>query len=202
MRSLIIFGAGGHAKVVADIALKSGYRIAGFLDDSSDISEVLGYPVLGCVADCVKYADECDFIIGIGNNSVRRKIFDTYSHLNYATLIHPNACIGINTQIGFGTVIMPGAVINADTKVGKFSVINSCAVVEHDCLIGDFTLLAPNSTVCGCTSIGSNVWLGAGSTVNNVISVCDDVTVGSGGVVVKDIDTPGTYVGVPAKKYK
>lgn len=202
MRSLIIFGAGGHAKVVADIALKNEYKIAGFLDDSTDIGEVLGYSVLGRVADCLKYADEYDFIIGIGNNQVRKRIFETYSELNYITLIHPTACVGIDVEVGLGTVVMPGAVINTGARIGNFCVVNSCAVVEHDCTVGEFTLLAPNSTVCGCVKIGGNVWLGAGSSVNNGLNICDGVTVGSGGVVVKNIEVPGTYVGVPVKVLK
>lgn len=201
MSDLIIIGGGGHAKVVADIATLNGYKIRGFLDDNTDVEKILNYNRLGNVSDCIKYGD-CSFVIAIGNNLVRRNIFEKYSNFEYVTLIHPSVCIGSGVEIGEGTVIMPGAVVNACTKIGKCCVINSGAVVEHDCTIGDFTLIAPNSTVCGVTSIGSNCWLGAGCTVNNVLGICDNVTLGSGAVVVSDITTAGTYVGVPAKMLK
>ena len=200
MRNLIIFGAGGHAKVIADIAMKNGYEIAGFLDDNDAISEVIGFKRLGKISDCVKYKDTHDFAIGIGNNSVRKNIFEKYSDLNYVTLIHPTASIGLNTEITRGTVVMPMTVVNACATVGEFCVINSGAVVEHDCVVGDFTLIAPNSTLCGCVKVGNEVWMGAGSSVNPVVKICDNVTVGSGAVVTKDITEPGTYVGVPIKK--
>lgn len=201
MSDLIIIGGGGHAKVVADIAALNGYKVRGFLDDNQDVKKLLDHDRLGNISDCVKFSN-CRFVIAIGNNAVRRSIAEKYNTLEYATLIHPSACIGSKVQIGEGTVIMPGAIVNACTILGRCCVINSGAVVEHDCTVGDFTLIAPNSTVCGLTKVGSNCWLGAGSTVNNVLSICDDVTLGSGTVVVRDITEVGTYIGIPAKIMK
>lgn len=200
MSKLVIFGAGGHAKVIADIALKNGYEIAGFLDDNDSVKEVLGYPVLGKIADCIKFKDTCVFAIGIGNNAVRKMIFEKYSDFEYPTLIHPSACVGIETKIGKGTVVMPLVVVNACAEIGDFTVLNSGCVVEHDCRVGDFTLIAPNTTLCGVVSVGNSVWMGAGSSVNPTVKICDNVIVGSGGVVTKDITEPGTYVGVPVNK--
>lgn len=200
MSDLIIIGASGHAEVLADIALKSGYTIAGFLDDSEKTTELLGYKVLGKVSDCLKYKNDCKFVIGIGNNAVRQRIAEEYSELDFLTLIHPTASIGLDVTIDKGTVVMPMAVINSCAKVGKHSIINSGAVVEHDCRVGDYCLIAPHATLCGVVKIGSNVHMGAGSVVNQTLSVCDNVTVGSGCVVTQSITESGTYVGVPAKK--
>ncbi len=200
MDKLVIFGAGGHAKVIADIAMKNGYEIAGFLDDNDAISEVMGFKRLGKISDCEKFKENCVFAIGIGNNAVRKKIFESYPDLEYPTLVHPSACVGIETKIGKGTVVMPMVVVNACAQVGDFCVLNSSSVVEHDCVVGDFTLIAPNATLCGCVKVGNEVWMGAGSAVNPVVKICDNVTVGSGGVVTKDITEPGTYIGVPIKK--
>lgn len=201
MSDLIIIGGGGHAKSVADLALKNGFNIIGFLDDSDAVTDMLGIKRLGAVSDCEKYAEVAKFVIGIGNNSVRRKIYETYK-INYETLIHPSAVVGTSVVIENGAVIMAGAVINADTKVGKQAIINTGAVVEHDCVIGEFTMVAPGSTVCGFSKIGNNCWLGAGCVVNNVIDICDNTTVGSGGVVIKSIVESGTYVGVPVRRIK
>ncbi len=200
MDKLVIFGAGGHAKVIADIAMKNGYEIEGFLDDNEAITEVIGYKKLGKISDCVKFKENCVFAIGIGNNAVRKKIYESYPDLEYPTLVHPSACVGIETKIGKGTVVMPMAVVNACADVGEFCVLNTGSVVEHDCEVGDFTLIAPNATLCGGVKVGSEAWVGAGSTVNQGVKICNRGMVGSGGVVVKDITEPGTYVGVPIKK--
>lgn len=200
MSDLIIIGASGHAKVLADIAVKTGYKIIGFLDDNENISEVLGYKRLGKTSDCLKYKDTCKFVIGIGNNAVRKKISEEHSELNFVTLIHPTASIGLSVTIGEGTVVMPMAVINSCATIGKHSIINSGAVVEHDCKVGDFCLIAPHTTLCGVVKIGNSVHMGAGSVVNQTLSVCDNVMVGSGSIVIKNITEPGTYVGVPTKK--
>ncbi len=201
MCDLIIIGGGGHAKSLADLAIKSGFNVIGFLDDNDAVTEMLGLKRLGAVNDCEKYADSAKFIIGIGNNTVRRKIFETYN-ISYETLVHPSAVIGTDVVIENGAVVMAGAVINADTKIGKQSIINTGAVVEHDCVIGAFTMVAPGSIVCGFSKIGDNCWTGAGSVVNNVINICDNTIVGSGSIVVKNIVESGTYVGVPATKIK
>ena len=198
MKKIIIFGASGHAEVVADIAIKNGYEVVGFLDDNENITTVLGYPRLGKIDDCVKFKDGCAFAIGIGNNSVRKKIYEKYPDYDYPTLIHPTASVGIEVKIGKGTVVMPLAVVNACAEIGEFVVLNSASVIEHDCKVGDFCLVAPHSTVCGTVKVGSLVWLGAGSVVNQTLSICDGVMVGSGGVVTKDITQAGTYIGVPA----
>lgn len=200
MYDLIIIGGSGHAEVLADIALKNGYTIAGFLDDNEKATEVLGYKVLGKVADCVNYKNECKFAIGIGNNTVRKRIAEKYSELDFVTLIHPTASIGLNVTIDEGTVVMPMAVINSCAMIGKQTIINSGAVVEHDCRVGDYCLIAPHATLCGVVKIGNNVHMGAGSVVNQTLSVCDNTVVGSGSVVTKSITESGTYVGIPAKK--
>lgn len=200
MSDLIIIGGSGHAMVVADLAIKNGHKIIGILDDNEDNCGFSGFERLGKVADCVKYRDTCSFVIGIGNNKVRKKIAEEYPDLNYATLIHPTASIAPNVEIKEGTVVMPMAVINTCAVIGRHTIINSGAVVEHECTVGDYCLIAPHATICGIVNIGNLVHMGAGCVVNQVINICDNVTVGSGGVVIKDITAPGTYVGVPVKK--
>ncbi len=201
MRNLIIIGGGGHAKVVADIAVQTGYNVLGFLDDNSDVCELLGFKRLGNIADCVKYGKEVAFVIAIGNNKIRKEIFSKYD-LNYITLIHPTAIIGPQVSVGTGTVVMAGVIINACAKIGVQSIVNTACVVEHDVVIGDFTMLAPHSTVCGFTKIGNNCWVGAGATINNVMKICDDCIIGAGATVIRSIEKAGTYVGVPAEKIR
>ena len=201
-KRVIIIGAGGHSKVVADIVRENGDSVVGFLDDSyTEKREFYASYVIGRVSDYTKYKNDCEFIIAIGSNEVRKRISGEL-HCNWYTAIHPSAVVSESAKIGEGTVVMANAVINADATVGKHCIINTATVVEHDCTVGDYSHLSPRSVVCGATSIGSHVWLGTGSTVVNVVSVCDGVTIGAGGVVVRSINEAGTYVGVPVMRIR
>ena len=197
MKKVIIIGASGHAKVIADIVIKNGDKLVGFLDDNIQLPDkVIGYPYLGVISNYSKYADDCCFVIGIGNNSIRKRIAENMN-VKWYTAIHPSAQIAIDTVIGEGTVVMADAVINTSAKIGKHSIVNTASVIEHDNVIGDYVHISPNATLCGTVNIGNLTHIGAGVTVKNNVSVCQDVIVGAGGVVVKDIITAGIYVGVP-----
>ncbi len=201
-KRVVVIGAGGHAKVIADIIRSSGDIVVGFLDDSyTEDREFYSSLVIGKICDYEKYVSECFFVIAIGNGGVRKRIA---SDLNcrWYTAVHPSAVVSESAKIGQGTVVMPQAVVNASAVIGEHVIINTGALVEHDCEIGDYSHLSPKCAVCGVTKVGKSVWLGAGSTVMHVLNICDDVTVGAGGVVVHDIEEAGTYVGVPAKKIK
>ena len=201
-KKVIIIGAGGHAKVIADIIRSSGDTVEGFLDDSyTEDKAFYGAFVVGKICEYERYASECCFVIAIGSNAVREKIAKELN-CQWYTAIHPSAVVSESAKIGEGTVVMANAVINADATVGKHCIINTATVVEHDCTVGDYSHLSPRSVVCGATSIGSHVWLGTGSTVVNVVSVCDGVTIGAGGVVVRSINEAGTYVGVPVMRIR
>ncbi len=201
-KKVIIIGAGGHAKVIADIIRSNNDDVVGFLDDSfTEEKEFYGSRIIGKSGDYVNYLDDCSFIIAIGNNGVRERISGLFKCAWY-TAIHPSAEVSSSAVIGEGTCVMANAVVNADAKIGAHVIVNTASVVEHDCVIGDYSHIAPKSVVCGATSVGKNVWIGTGSTVVNLISICDNVMLGAGGVVVKSIDEAGTYVGVPARKIK
>ena len=198
MNKLIIVGAGGHGKVIADIALKTGYTNICFVDDSAG-GEVLGLPIIGKISDLSKLNDSAtDFVIAIGNNKVRQAIAETYD-VNWITLVHPSAQIAIDVTIDNGTVIMAGAVVNPSTKIGKHCIINTGAIVEHDNVIEDYVHVSPNVALGGTVRIGSLTHVGIGATIKNVITICPDCVIGAGAVVVKNIEKRGTYVGVPAK---
>lgn len=201
MNRLIIIGAGGHGKVIADIAIKNGYTDIGFLDDHVK-GECMGFPVVGKSADAEKFNDSnTDFIIGIGNNAVR-KIIDGKYDINWATLIHPSARISVNVSVEKGTVVMAGAVINACAEVGRHCIVNSNSVVEHDNVIGNYVHISPGATLGGTVKVGESTHIGIGAAVKNNISICSQCVIGAGAVVVSDIDVCGTYMGVPARMKK
>lgn len=202
MNKVVILGASGHAKVIADIVVKSGDEVVGFLDDNPSTPQtILGFPYLGLIDRIKDYVENCSFVIGIGSNSIRQRIAESYE-ANWYTAIHPSAMIGLNVGIGEGTVVMAGAVVNTDAKIGRHCIINTGAVVEHDNQIGDYVHLSPHAVLCGTVSIGELTHIGAGATVRNNISICGHSVIGAGGVVVKSINTEGIYVGIPVRKVK
>ena len=203
MRNVIIIGAGGHAKVVADAVIKNCDRLLGFLDDFKTGNVLEGYSVLGKTADAVSYSDNARFVIGIGNNEIREKIAtELEGKVKWITVIHPMANIGIGASIGCGSVIFANASVNPGAVIGRHCIINTGASAEHDCAMGDFSHISVNSALCGEASIGKCSFLGACASVKQSVSVCEGVTVGCGGAVVKDITESGIYAGVPAVRIK
>ncbi len=201
---VILIGAGGQAKVIADIIIKNKDFLLGFLDDNKEKNTniISDYKVIGKFDDCIEMQNknpEIEFIIAIGDNRDRMKIAQKYN-LSYYTAVHPNAAIGMNAKIKEGTVIMANAVVNSNASIGRHCIINTGVVVEHDNQIGDFVHLSPNSTLTGNVRVGCCTHIGAGATVRNNINIGSDIVIGAGAVVVKDIEEPGIYVGVPARK--
>lgn len=193
-KKVIIIGASGHGKVIADIIKKSGDEVYGFLDDDTSKD------VIGKVEDSVNYKDMY-FVIAIGNNEIRKMIAERYD-LKYYTAIHPTAVIGEDVAIGAGTVVMANAVINPASSIGRHCIINTGAVVEHDNIIDDFVHISPNAALCGTVKVGEGTHIGAGAVVRNNVSIGSNIIIGVGAAVVKNIDKPGVYIGVPAKELK
>lgn len=198
-KRLIIIGASGHGKVVADIAINSGYQDIAFLDDADEATECAGFPVVGKVSDAASLSDDADFIVAIGNAGVRKTIQNEISDA-VTTLVHPAAVIGAGVKIGKGSVVMAGAVINPYARIGEGCIVNTCASVDHDCVVGDYVHISVGAHLAGNVHVGSGTWVGIGATVSNNVAICPDCMIGAGAVVVRDITEPGTYVGIPAKK--
>lgn len=204
MKTVIIIGAGGHGKVVADSIQKSGDQVIGFLDDNPEPSKMFaGFPILGSVEDYTAYKDRAEFVIAIGNAKVREEIAKEMESVDWYTAIHPSAEIAeIEVIIGEGSVIMANAIINAGSKIGRHCIINSGAVVEHDNVLEDFVHVSVGARLAETTHIGRRTWIGIGSSISNNIAICEDCIIGAGAVVIESIRQSGTYVGVPAEKVK
>jgi acetyltransferase EpsM len=198
MNKLLIIGAGGHGKVVYDIA-ESTKRFDDiyFLDDAIT-GTFYKSEVVGTSIDIDKYINDFSFIVAIGSNSIRAKVQNELESIEakITTLIHHRAVVTDSSNIGVGSVIMSNVVVNADSKIGKGVILNTASVVEHDCRVGDFCHISPNATICGIVNIGKNSWVGAGATVINNLNICENVVIGAGSVVLRTLNKSGTYVGV------
>ena len=199
---LLILGAGGHGKVIADCATCMGcYEEIAFLDDVAP-QKNFSYQYLGSMDQYKNYIDQYDMIVAVGNSKIREKFLEELDTAkgSIPIIIHPKAIVSRSAIIGAGTVVMPGAVINADVKIGKGAIVNTSCSIDHDSVIGDYAHIAVGAHLSGGVCIGKHTWIGAGAVVIQCISVCDNVMLGAGAVVINNIEESSTYVGVPATR--
>jgi sugar O-acyltransferase (sialic acid O-acetyltransferase NeuD family) len=196
---MLLYGAGGHARVISSIIRACGEEVSFVFDDDTSKKLFSGIPVLN------EYDPQLLFpeliIIAIGNNLIRRKISLYISH-DFGILIHPSACVDTSVSVRSGTVVMHSSVIQAGTSVGKHAIINTGAIIDHDCRITDFVHIAPGVTVCGNVSIGENTIIGAGSTIVPNLTIGKNCTVAAGSVVTLNIPDGALVRGNPARIIK
>ncbi|OMC67811.1 acetyltransferase [Paenibacillus odorifer] len=202
-KGLIIIGAGGHGKVVADIAKQMNkWTNISFLDDNESFTDFGEFEIVGKIESLYKFMNNYDVFVAIGSNKVRENVQNKLEidGASIVSLVHPQAIIGTDVKFGIGTVIMAGVIINSSTTIGKGCIVNTASSVDHDNIIGDFVHISPGTHLAGNVKIGKGAWLGVGSTVSNGLEICNDSKLGAGAVVIKNILELGTYVGVPARK--
>ncbi len=196
---MILFGASGHCKVIADCLKTQGKSIVGIFDDDLTKTKLLNYEVIGKY-DAKKFKDE-EIIISIGNNQTRKSVSKIIKH-KFGIAIHKSAIISENVIVGNGSVIIHNSVIQSSAIIGKHVIINTAASVDHDCIIEDFVHISPNATLCGNVKIGEGTQIGAGAVVIPNVSIGKWSIIGAGSVVVKDIPDNVVAVGNPAKIIK
>ena len=203
---LVVFGAGGHAKVVIDIIEHQGnYEIAGLLDDNPKHQggRFFGYPVLGTRAalPALLSGKLCHAIVTIGDNAIRAAVAAHLEQLGwrFGDAVHPRASISRGVEIGPGSVVMAGCVVNADTYVGRLVIVNTGATVDHDCRVEDAVHIAPGCHLCGGVRVGPGSFLGAGCIVTPGVRIGANVFVGAGSTVIRDVADGARVSGSPAK---
>lgn len=198
---VVVYGAGGHGKVVADILLAAGEIVIGFLDDVKPVgATVIGLPVLGA-ADWLDERSGTRVALGVGDNVLRARHAEIClaKAAELVTAIHPSSVVARSSEIEAGAVLMAYTVVNPDARVGRGAIINTCAVVEHDCTVGAFAHLSPNSTMGGNCHVGAFAQLGIGATMLPGTSIGDRSIVGGAALVVDDIAANTVAIGVPAR---
>lgn len=193
---MIIYGASGHGKVIADILKKNDISDIVFWDDNFN-AKVSGYKV----EKPLSIYDEVRVLIAVGNNLIRKEIVDK-SDFSYAKAIHPNAIIAENVSIQDGSVVMAGAVVNPSTTIGKHCILNTSCSIDHDCQIEDYVHVSPNATLSGEVKVGEGSWIGAGATIIQGVSIGKWAIVGAGAVILNDVPDGATVVGNPGRIIK
>lgn len=199
--SLVMFGFGGHARSVADVALAAGCKALLFIDENARDGETfLGHPVVRDLRG--EFPEGWHCFAASGDNHTRAQQIASILEAGWplATLIAPTATIGAGATIGRGSFIGHHAHLGPLSQVGSGAIINTGAIVEHDCVIGDFVHVSVNATAAGRSRLGDFVFLGAGATVIDGVSVGKEITVGAGSVVIGHLEIAGTYVGTPVRR--
>jgi len=201
--SLVVFGSGGHAKVVIDAAEKQGIRKILVVDDADQYwgKQLMGYRILGGRGALLKKKASTQAIVAVGDNAARSGIaaWMEANHFSLATIIHPSAQIGRGADIGRGSLLAAGCVVNSDAVIGANVIINTGASVDHDCIIGDGVHLAPGVHLCGRVEVGAGSFLGVGAVVIPRVRIGTRCVVGAGSAVLNDIPDGLLVAGVPAR---
>lgn len=209
-KPIILIGGGGHCISCIDVVEQTElFEIIGILDIPEKVgSKVLDYPVIGTDDDIEKFTEKCrDFLITVGqikSSNVRQKLSDKVKTAggNLPVIISPNAYVSKHAAIDEGTIIMHHVLVNAGSKIGKGCIINSKALIEHEASIGDYCHISTAACINGQVNIGSNSFIGSNTVVGNNISIAENTLVAAGSQILKNITTPGVYIGNPLRKIR
>ena len=203
MKKLVLIGAGGHAKSVVDSINVFDYKLCGFIDENKKGTHI-GLPIFGVKIEDIPNYKEYSYFISIGDVGYRKLWFDKIMKqgLNIVNIIDSSAIISSSVKMGVGNFVGKMAVINADAEIGNNNVINTKALIEHECKIGNHNHLSTNSVINGNVIIEDNVFMGSSSVCNGQLKIKHDAIIGSGSVIIKDVPSKVTMVGIPARVIK
>ena len=212
MTPLLIFGAGGHAREVAQIvhdinqAQPGSWHLLGFMADPQAVAlhpKPLPASLLGNSQQALATHPQAHCVIAVGNSQARRSIAarlrQQHPGLRFATLVHPRAWVATGASVGQGSVVFAGALINVDASLGIHTSINLACTISHDCQLGDYVSLGPGVHMAGDDTLGEAVDVGTGASIRPRVSVGANAVIGAGAAVVRDLLGDSTAVGVPAR---
>ncbi|EKT4523078.1 acetyltransferase [Pseudomonas putida] len=194
--SLVMLGAGGHAKVSLSLARAAGWDVIGVCDPflaEQGVQSWRGVPVLGGDSALANMnSAHVGLINGIGQlvqGSIRQEIFEKLSGLGFLfpALVHPTAWVDPSVSLADGVQIMAGVVIQADVVIGKNCIVNTQAGIDHDCTIGAHTHIAPGAILCGGVEVESNVFIACGAKVIQGLRIGQGAIIGAGATLVRDL---------------
>lgn len=208
MKPLIILGAGGHSRVLLDIAALRGYSVLGFSVPHATETEIMGYPVLGTDEDIISRDPSKVLLVnGVGSIASLERRFEVYDRFckqgfHFATLIHPSAVVAEDAILAEGVQLMAGTVIQPGSSIGENSIVNTKAAIDHDCTIGEHVHICPGVTLSGGVRIGKCSHIGTGAAIIQSLTIGEWSLVGAGSVVLKNVEARQMVVGAPAKVIK
>lgn len=205
-KKTIIVGYSGHGLVVADTAILSGYNLVGYCDLEEKINNPFGIKFFGNEKNLESkyFGNNFQFIIGIGDNKIRTKIFKFLSDrsANIISIIHPKASVSNKSKVNSGTFISSNVSVNTMSEIGLNCILNTGSIIEHDCIISDNVHVGPSAVVLGNVQIGDGSFIGSGSIIKEGLIVGKNVIIGAGSIVLKNIPDNSLSYGRPSKIIK
>jgi len=201
---MVIIGYSGHAFVLCGILNAAGKKATAYSDKEEKKNNPYHLEYLGKESDpaAVEKIMKTDFFISIGDNAIRKKIYEHFAALQRypVNAVHPSAIIDPAVIMGnHGIMISAGVCINPLAKIGKGAICNTGCIIEHECIVGDFCHIGPGAVLCGNVSVGDGSVVGAASVIRQGISIGKNVLIGAGAVVVKDVLDNEVVAGNPSR---
>lgn len=207
MKDIIVIGGGGFAKEVIWLANDCNRKVKAVLDDNSSThgSKLQGVSVLGSIDSWVDYAEDCEFVIAIGNPRTRRLVVDKMNKLGvprFTSLIHPSVRLSNTVKISPGAIVCAGTILTTDIDIGEHCIFNLNVTVGHECTVDDFVTVAPMVAISGNVTLGKLVEVGTGAVIRQGLTLERGSMLGMGGVLTKNIPERIIFAGNPARKLK
>ena len=200
---LIVFGAGGHGRVVADAALASGAWRGVVASDRNPAAwggELLPGVAIVPPEALTDLPRPLALHVAIGNNPVRRQEAHALRDVApLASVIHPRACVAASSRVAAGCLLTAQCVVGPMAVLGEGVIVNHGAVIDHDCMIGAWAHIAPGARLGGAVAVDEGALVGAGSTVLRNLRVGAHATLGAGAVALADVPAGQAWAGVPAR---
>lgn len=207
---LLVWGGGGHGRVVADLVRAAGYTLAGFVDrDPGRLGSTVEPGGGRVVATEEAFLREVEtggcsrlaqgITLGIGDNAARVGCLRRVPHLHAPCLVHPAAVVSPSARLGRATVVLPLALVHSAARLGDAVIVNSGAIVEHDCVLEEGVHVSPGAVLAGGVHVAPLAWIGAAAVVIQGVRVGRGARVGAGAVVIRDVADGATVVGNPAR---
>jgi sugar O-acyltransferase (sialic acid O-acetyltransferase NeuD family) len=203
MSTLLVIGAGGHGRVVADAATTMGsWKTICFVDDRAEGASVPGFEIVGTTADLAHLAKSCaGAVVGLGDAQSRLRLLERCAELGFELpmVVHRSAAVSARASIGAGSVVFAQAAVNPGAILARGCIVNTGATVDHDCQLEEGVHACPGVHLAGNVRVGARTWIGIGACVKQGVRIGSDVVIGAGAAVVSDVESGLTVIGVPAR---
>lgn len=207
---LLIYGAGGLAKEVYDLIMRSmpnRWEIIYFIDDFREegsfyLSKSIKFESVSKLFR--NKIEDVEGIVAVGEPANRevltRRMEEVGIHM--ATIVDKTALISPTAVIEEGSIICEMATVHANVRIGKGVLIQPFASIGHDIVIGNYSVMGPHCAPGGEDAIGEKVYIGMHTTLKEKITIGDEAVVGMGAVVYRDVEAKTTVLGNPARVTK
>lgn len=187
MEGLLIIGAGGHGKVVAEAAeLENKYNEIAFLDDNDKVDKIYDFQVIGKINDYKNLKNKYKYaFVAIGNNKVRLNLIDELLKEGFIvpSIVHPRATVSKYSKLGFGTIVLSGSIVNVNCSIGKGCILNINSTLDHDSILEDGVHVSSGAVIRSMVKIGKISTIRAGACITQGNTIEENIVINPGTVI-------------------